>query len=95
MTTEMFSCGTLPNTDNLLVHHLASANDQIAPSRKLDTRIPQYDSYSCRACQKTYTGKNARSIARRHLQDKHNIPLSMQSRRNRWDKSEQLKDSLT
>ncbi|WVO17282.1 hypothetical protein L204_104974 [Cryptococcus depauperatus] len=42
-------------------------------------------SITCRLCGKTYDGKNGRSVARRHLQDKHGIPLSVQSRRSRWD----------
>lgn len=44
-----------------------------------------FEMYTCRACRKTYDGKNARSVARRHLQDKHGIPLSKQARRTRWD----------
>ncbi|TYJ55271.1 hypothetical protein B9479_004101 [Cryptococcus floricola] len=40
---------------------------------------------TCRACGKTYDGKNGRSVARRHLQDKHGMPLAAQSRRSRWD----------
>ncbi|PWN53651.1 hypothetical protein IE53DRAFT_383827 [Violaceomyces palustris] len=41
--------------------------------------------FACPHCDKRYTGKHARSIWRRHLQDKHNIPLSIQPRRTRWD----------
>ncbi|TKY90969.1 hypothetical protein EX895_000968 [Sporisorium graminicola] len=41
--------------------------------------------FPCTYCDKVYTGKHARSIWRRHLQDKHNIPLSAQPRRTRWD----------
>ncbi|KAK1925278.1 hypothetical protein DB88DRAFT_429619, partial [Papiliotrema laurentii] len=44
-----------------------------------------YEMYTCRVCSKTYDGKNARSVARRHLQDKHGVPLAMQKRRTRWD----------
>ncbi|KAI5480179.1 hypothetical protein MNV49_001505 [Pseudohyphozyma bogoriensis] len=36
-------------------------------------------------CGKVYRGKHARSVWRRHLQDKHGIPLSAQPRRTRWD----------
>lgn len=43
------------------------------------------DNFSCTHCDKTYKGKHARSIWRRHLQDKHGIPLSHQPRRTRWD----------
>ena len=45
----------------------------------------QYEMYTCRACSKTYDGRNARSVARRHLQDRHGVPLAMQKRRTRWD----------
>ncbi|KAK0554792.1 hypothetical protein OC845_000614 [Tilletia horrida] len=41
--------------------------------------------FPCPFCEKSYEGKHARSIWRRHLQDKHAIPLSAQPRRTRWD----------
>ncbi|GAA5994632.1 uncharacterized protein JCM10292_002181 [Rhodotorula paludigena] len=41
--------------------------------------------FKCPHCDKIYRGKHARSIWRRHLQDKHGIPLSQQPRRTRWD----------
>ncbi|GAA6021196.1 hypothetical protein JCM10207_008351 [Rhodosporidiobolus poonsookiae] len=41
--------------------------------------------FKCPQCDKIYRGKHARSIWRRHLQDKHGIPLSAQPRRTRWD----------
>lgn len=41
--------------------------------------------FACPYCDKQYLGKHARSIWRRHLQDKHSIPLSQQPRRTRWD----------
>ncbi|GAA6061881.1 hypothetical protein JCM10212_000522 [Sporobolomyces blumeae] len=41
--------------------------------------------FKCPNCDKVYKGKHARSIWRRHLQDKHGIPLSQQPRRTRWD----------
>ncbi|CAD6985473.1 unnamed protein product [Tilletia controversa] len=41
--------------------------------------------FPCPFCDKSYEGKHARSIWRRHLQDKHAIPLSAQPRRTRWD----------
>ncbi|PWN95005.1 hypothetical protein FA09DRAFT_341478 [Tilletiopsis washingtonensis] len=41
--------------------------------------------FACPYCEKKYMGKHARSIWRRHLQDKHAIPLSQQPRRTRWD----------
>ncbi|WFD29326.1 hypothetical protein MSPP1_000335 [Malassezia sp. CBS 17886] len=42
--------------------------------------------FVCPHCEKRYAGKHARSIWRRHLQDKHAIPLSVQPRRTRWDR---------
>ena len=48
----------------------------------------KFEMYTCRLCSKTYDGKNARSVARRHLQDKHGVPLSIQKRRSRWDGGE-------
>lgn len=42
--------------------------------------------FVCPHCDKRYAGKHARSIWRRHLQDKHAIPLSVQPRRTRWDR---------
>ncbi|WFD42630.1 hypothetical protein MPSI1_001276 [Malassezia psittaci] len=42
--------------------------------------------FVCPHCEKRYVGKHARSIWRRHLQDKHAIPLSVQPRRTRWDR---------
>ena len=48
----------------------------------------RFEMYTCRVCSKTYDGKNARSVARRHLQDKHGVPLAMQQRRTRWDQGE-------
>ncbi|KAL9934081.1 hypothetical protein V8E36_007163 [Tilletia maclaganii] len=41
--------------------------------------------FPCPFCDKSYEGKHGRSIWRRHLQDKHAIPLSAQPRRTRWD----------
>ena len=48
----------------------------------------EYEMYTCRVCARTYDGRNARSVARRHLQDKHGVPLSVQGRRSRWDDGE-------
>jgi hypothetical protein len=41
--------------------------------------------FPCPHCAKQYKGKHARSIWRRHLQDKHSIPLAVQPRKTRWD----------
>ncbi|CAG8513734.1 14106_t:CDS:2, partial [Racocetra fulgida] len=42
----------------------------------------EYKRFSCEECGKIYQGKNARSILRRHLKDKHEIELP---RASRWD----------
>lgn len=42
--------------------------------------------------QPAYLGLHARSIWRRHLKDKHKIPLSLQPRRTRWDDREDQPD---
>lgn len=49
--------------------------------------LSPFEMYTCRICSKTYDGKNSRSVARRHLQDKHGISLENQPRRSRWDYS--------
>lgn len=50
------------------------------------------ETYTCRACAKSYGGNNARSVARRHLQDKHGFPLALQPRRSRWDSGKLARD---
>ena len=50
--------------------------------------------FKCHKCDKVYKGKHARSIWRRHLQDKHGIPLASQPRRTRWDNGECARVSL-
>lgn len=79
MSADGSSSGTLgPMTqqdiDNLLAMSRAQAGNHGDAS-----------AFPCTYCDKVYTGKHARSIWRRHLQDKHNIPLSAQPRRTRWD----------
>ena len=44
--------------------------------------------YPCPFCDKSYAGKHGRSIWRRHLSNKHGIPLHIQPRRTRWDNGE-------
>ncbi|WWC70530.1 uncharacterized protein I206_104481 [Kwoniella pini CBS 10737] len=72
--------GCILDVNDLLILH---------PPEKENTGLQghtsQYEMYTCRVCSKTYDGKNARSVARRHLQDKHGVPLSVQKRRSRWD----------
>ncbi|BGP24103.1 proteophosphoglycan ppg4 [Rhodotorula toruloides] len=76
----------------------------LAPSYTLNPAGPASNSeidFECPHCDKKYRGKHARSIWRRHLQDKHGIPLSAQPRRTRWDndanrpKSEEEKRART
>ncbi|EST06666.1 hypothetical protein PSEUBRA_004580 [Kalmanozyma brasiliensis GHG001] len=57
----------------------------LAMSRAQAGTFGDVTAFPCTYCDKVYTGKHARSIWRRHLQDKHNIPLSAQPRRTRWD----------
>ena len=91
--------GSFSDVNDLLILHPPSHS----PARDADRPINQYtrgdepiphagqskwEMYTCRSCRKTYDGKNARSVARRHLQDKHGIPLSKQARRTRWDHGE-------
>ncbi|ODN74379.1 hypothetical protein L202_06790 [Cryptococcus amylolentus CBS 6039] len=61
---------------------------QASTSQSFDGQTSKWEMYTCRVCSKTYDGKNARSVARRHLQDKHGVPLSLQARRSRWDYAE-------
>lgn len=63
-------------------------NRDIPGFGEVDQHESQYEQYTCRVCRRTYDGKNARSVARRHLQDKHGVPLAAQERRTRWDTGE-------
>lgn len=63
--------------------------DLLALSRQAQMEAdggPNANVFVCPHCEKRYVGKHARSIWRRHLQDKHAIPLSVQPRRTRWDR---------
>ncbi|CAO1633833.1 unnamed protein product [Sympodiomycopsis kandeliae] len=51
----------------------------------VDANGKSYEVYQCPQCDKQYTGAHGRSIWRRHIQDKHNVPLAAQPRRTRWD----------
>lgn len=92
--------GTFLDVNDLLILHppaLASDDSHVIVNqynKEVDTSDERwlaemgkskFEMYTCRGCRKTYDGKNARSVARRHLQDKHGIPLSQQARRTRWD----------
>ncbi|WFD18010.1 hypothetical protein MCAP1_000222 [Malassezia caprae] len=66
-------------------------DELLALSRQAQVKAdgsPNENVFICPHCEKRYTGKHARSIWRRHLQDKHSIPLSLQPRRTRWDRDE-------
>lgn len=76
---------SLDVNDLLIIHPDADKGDSAYTVWKLIT---------CRVCGKTYDGKNGRSVARRHLQDKHGMPLAAQSRRSRWDLCTSLSLSL-
>jgi hypothetical protein len=80
--------GSRLDVNELLIVHPAVADPEqhhTLPGGLLPSRFEQY---TCRMCRKTYEGRNARSVARRHLQDKHDVPLASQPRRSRWDFSE-------
>ena len=67
----------------------ANMEDLLALSRQAQMEAdggPNANVFVCPHCEKRYVGKHARSIWRRHLQDKHAIPLSVQPRRTRWDR---------
>lgn len=69
------------------VHHAQNIDDLLALSRQAQLESGgDANVFVCPHCQKRYVGKHARSIWRRHLQDKHAIPLSVQPRRTRWDR---------
>ncbi|WVR06158.1 hypothetical protein IAU60_003188 [Kwoniella sp. DSM 27419] len=70
--------GAILDVNDLLILHPPSDAQTI-------NHTSQFEMYTCRVCSKTYDGKNARSVARRHLQDKHGVPLAVQKRRSRWD----------
>ncbi|KAK8858408.1 hypothetical protein IAR55_002635 [Kwoniella newhampshirensis] len=82
--------GAILDVNDLLILHPVVPKSQAGKGTSLASlgfqgHASQYEMYTCRACSKTYDGKNARSVARRHLQDKHGVPLSVQARRSRWD----------
>ncbi|PKI85563.1 hypothetical protein MVES1_000505 [Malassezia vespertilionis] len=65
----------------------ASMEELLAFSRQAQSEVGAGPNvFVCPHCEKRYTGKHARSIWRRHLQDKHAIPLAVQPRRTRWDR---------
>lgn len=77
-TSQTMSTGRVPNMDDLLA---------LSRQAQLDGEGgPNANVFVCPHCEKRYVGKHARSIWRRHLQDKHAIPLSVQPRRTRWDR---------
>lgn len=91
--------GSFLDVNDLLIRHppaLSPSNSHEAINQYSKSQEPhsagegqsKWEMYTCRACRKTYDGKNARSVARRHLQDKHGIPLGRQARRTRWDQGE-------
>lgn len=80
-----------PATAAAAVTAASSTNmdDLLALSRQAQLEAdggPNANVFVCPHCEKRYVGKHARSIWRRHLQDKHAIPLSVQPRRTRWDR---------
>jgi len=43
------------------------------------------ETFNCEFCAKTFSGQWAAGNLRRHRRDRHNIPLSRQPKRNKWD----------
>jgi hypothetical protein len=92
--------GTHLDVNDLLILHppALSSDESHVPINQYNKGNPpegsRWEMYTCRGCRKTYDGKNARSVARRHLQDKHGIPLSQQARRTRWDAGKSLLAAL-
>lgn len=70
--------------DPALVEELPKTVNEIQPEPIMDEATGKL-TFPCPYCEKKYTGKHARSIWRRHLQDKHEIPLALQPRKTRWD----------
>lgn len=71
---------------------LTAANNKhlepLLPSYTANVAGPASDEntpFQCPRCDKVYKGKHARSIWRRHMQDKHGVALKDQPRRTRWD----------
>ena len=71
---------------------LTAANNKhlepLLPSYTANIAGPASDEntpFNCPRCDKIYKGKHARSIWRRHMQDKHGVALKDQPRRTRWD----------
>ena len=50
--------------------------------------------FKCELCEKTYCGRYASNNLRRHRQDKHNIPLYKQPKRNKWENIVRFKKRL-
>lgn len=73
--------GSQPHDDAFLQQHITKGSGASTSAAAAGAG----SCFQCPYCEKRYTGKHARSIWRRHLQDKHNIPLSQQPRRTRWD----------
>lgn len=68
-----------------------SSNSKAAPGSPTSGKQEEQGDlpvFQCSLCPKVYTGHHSRSIWRRHLSDKHGIPLSDQPRRTRWDGDE-------
>lgn len=70
--------------DPALTEDLPKTVNEIQPEPITDP-ITNKLTFPCPYCDKKYSGKHARSIWRRHLQDKHEIPLALQPRKTRWD----------
>ena len=86
------------NEQNLSLADMPSANQYSTVSQIEATPLtdPQTGEaiFPCPFCEKSYGGKHGRSIWRRHLSNKHGIPLHVQPRKTRWDNGESCRTSL-
>lgn len=85
---QRFYAGPVASTSATVTPGTGEVPILLAPDYTLNPAGPassESTDFRCPNCTKVYKGKHARSIWRRHLQDKHGIPLSMQPRRTRWD----------
>lgn len=88
LTTTTTPVSLPPGLSTTIIPPSPSIDPLLAPEYSHNPAGPASSSatnFKCPQCDKIYKGKHARSIWRRHLQDKHGIPLSSQPRRTRWD----------
>lgn len=78
-SNQAFTAEDMPSLDNQF-----STVSQIEATPHIDPETGEAV-FPCPFCEKSYGGKHGRSIWRRHLSNKHGIPLHIQPRKTRWD----------